>query len=341
MTRVGFLRWRSALASGGNRYDEQVSAGLRGLGLDLREYAVPGSWPLPGPDDERRLVDLLGRERDWLIGNIVGSAAPAAVAAAVSAGRRVTMLMHYFPADDPALSASERERVATAEAQAVDAASTLIVTSAWAAAEVSARYGRTDAVVAAPGVTPADPAPGSAATGSPQLLWLGRLTATKDPLTFVDALSHVQDLDWTARLVGPATVEEMVSRVVRERLAETGLDKRVAVPGPCEGAALEAVWARSDLLVHTSRAETYGLVVSEALARGIPSIVASGTGAVEAQGVGATFPPGDSQALADALGVWLRDPRLRHRWRSEAAGLRTRLPTWDTTARIVYAALTG
>ena len=40
------------------------------------------------------------------------------------------------------------------------------------------------------------------------------------------------------------------------------------------------------------------MVVTEALARGIPSVVTAGTGAVEAQRVGATFPPGDASALA-------------------------------------------
>lgn len=342
MTRVGFLRWRSALASGGNRYDEEISARLRALGLDLHEYAVPGSWPEPGPNDRQQLLAVLAAERDWLIGNIVGSAAPEVIAAAVTAGRRVSLLMHYFPADDPSLTASEQERVAAAEARAVEAASTILVTSVWAAAEVGARYGRTDTVVAAPGVAPADLAPGSSAGGRPpQLLWLGRLTRTKDPLTFVDALTRVQDLDWDARLVGPVTVDENVSRAVRARITQIGLDARVAVPGPCDGTALEAVWARTDLLVHTSRAETFGMVVSEALARGIPSVVPSGTGAAEAQRVGATFPPGDPVALADALRTWLRDPRLRHRWRAKAADLRGLLPTWDATARIVYAALTG
>ena len=104
---------------------------------------------------------------------------------------------------------------------------------------------------------------------------------------------------------------------------------------------MEAVWARTDLLVHTSRSETYGMVVSEALARGIPSIVASGTGAVEAQGVGEMFPPGDVAALADALRVWLGDPALQRRWRAEAADLRAHLPTWQRTVEIFASALPG
>ncbi len=120
--RVGFARWRSEVASGGNRYDDELATGLRALGFDLREYEVTGPWPLPEPGDRRRLAELLTTERDWLIDNIVGSAAPEVIRAATSAGRRVTMLMHYFPADERNLSTSERERLSATEAEAVSAA---------------------------------------------------------------------------------------------------------------------------------------------------------------------------------------------------------------------------
>lgn len=338
--RVGFARWRSELPSGGNRYDDELVTGLRALGLNLREYGVTGPWPLPEQHDRQRLTELLTAEHDWLIDNIVGSAAPEAISAVIGAGGRVTMLMHYFPADDPSLSASERERLAATEAEAVNVANTIVVTSAWAAEEVSTRYDRHDAIVAVPGAEPAPLAPGSSPGGRPpMLLWLARLTPTKDPLTFVDALIGLKHLRWTARLVGPDSVDEDLSRQVRNRIAEAGLAGRVEVAGARSGKSLELVWADTDLLVHTSRAETYGMVVSEALARGIPSIVPSGTGAVEAQGVGAVFPPGDADALADALRTWLTDPQLQRRWRTEAAGLRLHRPTWQDTADIVASAL--
>lgn len=340
---MGFARWRSDVASGGNRYDDELAAALQALGLDLREYAVTGSWPFPEPHDRRRFTEVLTSEQDWLIDNIVGSAAPETIAAVTTAGRRVTLLVHYFPADDPTLPSNDRERLASAEAEAVTAASAIVVTSAWAAREVSARYGRHDAVVAVPGVEPAELAPGSSRNGRPpMLLWLGRLTQTKDPLTLVEALMKLRDLDWTARLVGPDTIDVKLRREVRHRIAEVGLAGRIDVLGSREGRALEAVWADTDLLVHTARFEAYGMVVTEALARGIPSVVAAGTGAVEAQGgVGERFPAGDADALAAALRAWLTDPQLQERWRTEAVDLRSRLPTWRVTAQKVSSALAG
>ena len=47
------------------------------------------------------------------------------------------------------------------------------------------------------------------------------------------------------------------------------------VPGILTGQALDQKWDSADLLVLTSRIETYGLVV-EALARGIPAVVSPG-----------------------------------------------------------------
>ena len=340
--RVGFARWRSGSPSGGNRYDDELAPRLRGLGIDLRDHLVTGPWPRPAPGDRDRFATLLDTEPDWLVDNIVGSAAPDALAAATRAGRRITLLIHYFPADQPGLAAAERDGLVTAEAAAVRAADRVVVTSAWAAGQLSARYGRGDAVVAVPGVDPAPLAAGAPAGGPPALLWLGALTATKDPLTLVEALADLRDLPWTARLVGPDGADRRLAGQVRDRVAQTGLAARVQLTGARTGQALDAVWHGTDLLVHTARAETYAMVVGEALARGIASVVATGTGAVEAQGgVGGGFPPGDAAALADVLRGWLTDPALRSRWRSAAAGLRPLRPTWDDTARVVAEALAG
>ena len=340
--RIDFARWRSDVASGGNRYDDELAAGLRARGLDLREHLVTGPWPIPKEREREQFADMLGVEQDWLVDNIVGSAAPGAIASAVSASRRVSLLMHYFPSDDSSLSPRDRDRLAASEAAAVRCASTVVVTSEWAAREVSAGYGRDDAVVAEPGIRPADLAPGSLASGRPaKLLWLSRLTADKDPLTFIEALAQLRDLDWSAQLVGPDSVDESLTRRVHDRIVESGLDGRVEVVGPRHDDALETLWAGTDLLVHTSLAETYGMVISEALARGIPSIVATGTAAVEVQAGGATFPPGSSDALAAELRAWLTDPVRAQRWRAEAAERRVHLPTWEETARVLASTLTA
>ena len=90
--------------------------------------------------------------------------------------------------------------------------------------------------------------------------------------------------------------------------------------GPRTGADLERSYAAADLLVLASRAETYGMVVTEALARGLPVVAAEVGGLTEALGHGADgirpgllVPPDDPAALGAALRAWLGDAELRER----------------------------
>jgi glycosyltransferase involved in cell wall biosynthesis len=82
------------------------------------------------------------------------------------------------------------------------------------------------------------------------------------------------------------------------------------------------------------------MVVTEALARGLP-VVASDVGGVrEALGDGGMLvPPGDPDALADALRQWLTDDALRASLRSAARSRRTTLAGWDRTVSLVSQAL--
>jgi len=82
------------------------------------------------------------------------------------------------------------------------------------------------------------------------------------------------------------------------------------------------------------------MVVTEALARGIPVLAAAVGGVPEALGMapdgtrpGILIPPDDPKSLAAALRAWLTDAGLRARLRVAATARRTPLPTWDDTAR--------
>jgi len=73
--------------------------------------------------------------------------------------------------------------------------------------------------------------------------------------------------------------------------------------------------------VLASRTETYGMVVVEALARGLPVIASDVGGLTEALGQaadgirpGLLVPPGDPAQLGAALRAWLSDAELRERF---------------------------
>lgn len=343
--QVAFARWQSSVPSGGNRYDDALTSALKARGITVQEYPVEGSWRSPNQHDRETFKKLLTANiqhpQHWLIDNIVGAAVPEILQTAVKAGHTVTMLMHFFAADETGLTDTVRAEFAALEAKAVSVATTIIATSEWTANEITKRYGRDDVTVALPGVASANIASGSRDSGSaPMILWLGRLTQTKDPLTLVEALATLTKLDWSAHIVGPDTIDPACSDELRKRIIDLGLDTRIVTPGAREGEELDVIWAQTDLLVHTSRSEAYGMVVTEALARGIPCIVPAGTGAEEAQhGAGGTFPAGDSAALSVMIRNWLTDTQLQDRWRAEAISQREKLPTWRDAAETVETAM--
>jgi glycosyltransferase involved in cell wall biosynthesis len=88
------------------------------------------------------------------------------------------------------------------------------------------------------------------------------------------------------------------------------------------------------------------MVVTEALARGIPVLAADAGGVSEALGQGADamrpgllVAPGDPAALAAALRRWLGDPELRGRLRRAARERRASLRSWHATTADVAGVL--
>lgn len=336
--------------SGGDVYDAQVArAWQAGQGrADL--IALPGSWPHPGPA-ERHALSLALRTTDTvLVDGLVGSAGPREVEHAVAAGTRVALLVHLPLPAEAGLPAEEVTRLTELEARAVRAASAVVTTSHWAARDLVRRYGRTDVVVAVPGT---QRSPVAAGSRPPHLLVLGALTEVKNHAVLVPALAALRDLPWHATFAGPDGARSTVAASLARALEHAGLSARVGLPGTVAGPQLAALWQRTDLLLLPSLVETYGLVVVEALAHGIPALVAAGTGAVEAltgspapsPGApagdlpGATAPPTDPGAWERALRAWLTDPALRRRWQSSARVRRRQLRTWADTAADLHRGL--
>ena len=130
--------------------------------------------------------------------------------------------------------------------------------------------------------------------------------------------------------------------------AERGLAGRFVLTGALSGDALEAAYAGADLLVLPSRAETYGMVVAEALARGLPVVatdvggVRESLGEVPGRGVpGILVRPGDPGALTAALRWWLTDRGLREELRARALERRGHVTGWSITAARVAEVLQG
>ena len=185
-------------------------------------------------------------------------------------------------------------------------------------------------------------APGSAAGDS--LLCVAAVIPGKGHDVLLDALATVVEESWRCSCVGSLDRDPAFAGEMRRRARATGCGS----PGPRTGAGLDRAYASADLLVLASRAETYGMVVTEALARGVPVLAADVGGVTEALGhgedgtrPGLLVPPGDPAALGAALRSWLGDAELRGRLRRAARERRASLRPWAATTSDVAGVLAG
>ncbi len=337
-----------ARPSGGNVYDRQVCHGLAECGWTVREHQVAGTWPDPGAAALAALTEALAAIPDGAVVLLDGLVASAAAEALATHARRLRMVMliHMPLGHRPPPGHAETTRAR--EGQVLTMASAIVTTSAWTRDRLADLYGvAADRVhVAWPGVTPAPVAPGTATGGA--LVCVAAVTFDKGHDLLIDALARIAEMPWACTCVGSLDRDPAFAAALRDRVQGHGLGGRIAFAGTRAGAALDGAYAAADLIVLASRAETYGMVVTEALARGLP-VIATGVGGVaEALGHGAdgTRPgclvaPEDADALAGAVRSWLSDPDLRAGWRRSAGERRAALAPWPQTARVVAEVLDG
>jgi glycosyltransferase involved in cell wall biosynthesis len=335
--------------SGGNVYDRRVCGGLADLGWTVREHPVPGCWPHP---DAAALAALAAAVRTVpdggvaLVDGLVASPAPRVLVR--EAGRIRLVVLVHMPLGAPAgrYRPPAASPVTAAEAAVLRAAAEVVATSEWTRRWLLGRYGLSPGRVrvATPGVDPAAPAPATPAGG--ELLCVGAVTPLKGHDVLLRALASIRDRSWRCRCVGALDRDPGYVARLREQARADGVGERVRFCGPRAGAALAAAYAATDLVVLASRAETYGMVVTEALARAVPVVATDVGGVREALGrapqgaVPGLLVPGEHPgALAAALSRWLDDASLRGRLRRAARERRASLSGWSTTSLAVSRAL--
>jgi glycosyltransferase involved in cell wall biosynthesis len=335
----------AARPSGGNTFDLRVWRGLVAAGWEVHVHAVPGSWPRPNGASCGALADAVRGIPDGavvLLDGLVASPAPEVLVP--EAGRLRLVALVHVPLGLDTTDDGTRER----EGAVLSAAVSVVTTSAWARRALLQLYSLPgDRVhVAEPGADAADLARGTATAGA--LLSVAAVIPGKGHDVLLDALAMLAGLRWQCLCVGSLERDPAFAEGLRRRVVDSGMDGRVGFSGPQTGADLARSYGGADVLVLPSRAETYGMVVTEALARGLPVVASEVGGVPEALGHGADdirpgllVPPDDPAALRDALRTWLEDADLRRRLRRAARERRESLSRWSTTASVVADVLVG
>jgi glycosyltransferase involved in cell wall biosynthesis len=345
MTRATFvIPGDIDLPTGGYAYDRRLLALFGEHGVDATHLALPGTYPDPSPADlreTRRLVATTQPDDILLIDGLAYGAMPADMIATFE--RRIVALVHHplcLEAGTPPLRAHELKRLETA---ALALAKHVVVTSKTTALTLATDFEVPDdrITIAEPGTDAAQRAKGSG--GRPfRLLAVGTVVPRKGYDVLVDALVPLKALDWRLEIAGATDRSPETVAALRAQIAREGLAERITLLGPVDEAHLAKLYDTADGFVMASHYEGYGMVLSEALARGLPIVCTTGGAAAETvpDGAAVKVEPASPRALAWSIGrVLEEDGQLRRSIADAAWAAAAQLPRWNDTARTVAAVI--
>lgn len=176
------------------------------------------------------------------------------------------------------------------------------------------------------------------------LLSVGNWVARKGVLDLLEAVAMLPPPAVTLHLVGDPDAEPAYAAAVRRRLAAADLSGRVVVHGVLPPERVAGFYRAVDAFALPSRREPYGTVYGEAMAAGLPVVGwrAGNLPHLARDGVeGFAVAAGDVPALAAALRTLADDDPLRQRMAAAARRRAESFPTWEDSARRLFAELRG
>jgi glycosyltransferase involved in cell wall biosynthesis len=328
--------------TGGYGYDRRVSAGLlaRGWSVDVRE--LDDSFPFPTSGARAGATGMLASLPDETVVLFDGLAFGALAEEAEREGARLRFvaLVHHPLAEETGIAAADAEVLEASERRALATARHVVVTSRGTAAGLG-RYGvagdRLDVIE--PGTDRAPLAAGST-DGRVHLLCVASLVPRKGHDILFRALAAIPHRGWCLTCVGSLERHAVAAQELRALARQLGIEDHVVFAGEADDTTLPGYYAAADLFVLPTLHEGYGMVVAEALARGLP-IVSTRTGAIGdlvGEHAGIIVAPGDADAFSMALSLVLDGPdaaELRRHLARGARQVRETLPTWDEAARLM------
>ncbi|WP_085918847.1 glycosyltransferase family 4 protein [Halomonas sp. CSM-2] len=327
--------------TGGYLYDARIVSALRTQGWAIEVIGLDGAFPDADATATRALADALAAQPDGamvVIDGLAMGALPDVVTRHVDR-LAITALVHHPLGDESGLGADDQQRLHQSELCALAAVSRIIVTSHFTARRLSVladTYAiplKANTTVVEPGVEQAPVSPACEPGESLNFLCVATLTPRKGQDVLIEALAGLSASRWRCDCYGGARDAEFTLRL--QYLIEFhGLEGQVALHGECDSDTLEAAYQHAHALVLPSWYEGYGMVVTEALAHGLPVITTTG-GALRdtlPTGAGLSVEPGDVEALQSAIGRFCGDADLRASLRQGAMAARQTLKDWPAAA---------
>ncbi|RTL70588.1 MAG: glycosyltransferase family 1 protein [Hyphomicrobiales bacterium] len=343
MTELGFvIPGDINLPTGGYTYDRRVLELLPKYGVAARHVALPAGYPFPSPEtlaESERILKSLPPDMPLLIDGLAFGAMPAEFVARIA--QPIIALVHHALYLETGLTHEQQHTFHMTEKMALTFARRVIAVSPATAKTLIDDFGVAPAAItqASPGTDPAQRAAGS--QGPLNIISVGSIVPRKAYDILVRALARVTSIDWRLTIAGARTLSEEANAALDRVIAETGLAHRIRLLGALPRSDLDSLYQHADLFVLASLYEGFGMVLTEALARGLPIVCTTGGAAADTVPDAAALKvaPGDVAALAAAIEKAATDADLRRRMSDAAWSAAQGLWRWQDTARTIAEAV--
>ncbi|MCF7914230.1 MAG: glycosyltransferase family 4 protein [Spirochaetaceae bacterium] len=278
----------------------------------------------------------------------------------------LSMLVHYLPSRDPLLPPSVAETRHRDEASCLSNCRSAVVPSHYLKTELQRLHPEAPPITVAPPGIAAIPEPdNSSAVNQPavQLLTVANWTASKNHRFLLPVLAELSKLPWKWSIYGRADESRALVQEFQNVAQSYRIDSRIYIGPQLSPKEVVDKLHRADLFIYPSLFESYGMVIAEALAAGLP-IVANRIGGIpevveassldgkaspgvirEAKGGTAAVlcnfasPRGSQQEWRTALTRLIKQPQERQNLGAAALERARNLPSWQATAEAILSHL--
>lgn len=322
--------------TGGYRYDRRIALALRESGWQVDLCTLGDRFPWPDTATlahAQAQLDALP-DGDLVVADGLAFGAMPEQAHRHASRLRWVALVHHPLHLETGLADTARNTLRENECRALQTARRVIVTSEATARDLAPMGVPAERIrVVEPGTDRA-PTQRAGTKAELRLLCVATLTSRKGHAVLLEALAGLQTLDWSLHCVGSTQRDAPTSDHLQRLAIELGLAERVHWHGELDEAAVAAHYAAADLFVLPSFHEGYGMVITEALAHGLPVVCTTGGALAQTlpRTAGLHVPPGDVVALREALASLIAQPDERARFAAGARAAAEQLPTWAQAA---------
>jgi glycosyltransferase involved in cell wall biosynthesis len=324
-------------------YDKRIIAGLLNKGHHVIVHSLNNDFPFPADESLKQCSQIcksIPKGETVIIDSLVYGVIPS-ILKDIYGKNPVVGLIHLPLSVDPNYTTYQRTMISSLEQESFNYAQRFIVTSEYTAEALwSFNIDSQKVDVVIPGLDKFQ-----LKTNYPErpykFLSITNLCRNKDHSILIRALSALRDKEWILDCYGNPGIDQDYLSDFQAMIRHSHLQDKIHIHEIIEGEELSQAYRNADLFVHPSDFEVYGMVLTEALAHGIPVVASTGGGicrTVPAK-MAQFFKPGDVYGLQSILEELLENKVVYKRLCMQASTYQDQAQSWQKSAGLFEEAL--